>query len=281
MMPRFSLRFFPSLEALFYLKMLLQQLIRFAAQPRFRSWIGKLTGPTSFGRQPRGGGTAYQNWLEVNHWNERRAEALRQAWLEIGAPPRLSLIMSVGNPPAPYLEGALASVHAQIYPHWELCLVQDRDAAPEIARLIESWQSREPRLRVKRNRPKTGGSDAANTAAAMARYDYLLFMGQADQLAPDALAEVALGLARHPPPDVVYGDEDWIDAAGRRVNPNFKPDWSPELLLASMYLGPFWGLRRDLYHAVGGMRPGFGGSRGYDLALRVTERKWICSKPSG
>ena len=279
-MDRFSLRFFPGLQALFYVKMLLQRLIRWAAQPRFRAWIKKLISLPSLGRQPHGGGGAYQNWLEVNHWNERRADALRQAWLEVAEPPRLSLIMPVGNPPAPYLERALASVHAQIYPHWELCLVQDKGAAREIDRIIESWQSREPRLTVKRNRQKTGGRDAADTAAAMARSDYVLFMGQADELAPDALAEVALGLARHPPPDVVYADHDWTDAAGRRFDPNFKPDWSPELLLASMYLGPFWGLRRDLYHAVGGMRPGFGDSRDYDLALRVTEQtSQVCHLP--
>ena len=45
-----------------------------------------------------------------------------------------------------------------------------------------------------------------------------------------------------PPPacegaELFYGDEDRIDAAGRRSKPFFKPDWSPDLLMASDYFG--------------------------------------------
>ena len=44
-----------------------------------------------------------------------------------------------------------------------------------------------------------------------------------------------------PPPasakTLMYGDEDRIDAAGRRSRPRFKPGFSPDLLLASDYLG--------------------------------------------
>ena len=36
---------------------------------------------------------------------------------------------------------------------------------------------------------------------------------------------------------LLYGDEDHIDAAGRRCRPLFKPGFSPDLLLASDYLG--------------------------------------------
>jgi GT2 family glycosyltransferase/glycosyltransferase involved in cell wall biosynthesis len=278
-MPRLSFRVFSSMQALFHVKMLLMRLIGWAARSRFQSWIRSLPGLRFSCRQLHGGGNSYSHWLEVNRWNERRANALRQAWLEVAEPPQLSVILPVCNPDAPYLQRALASVGAQIYPHWELCLVHDRDAAPEIVGIIEAWQNREPRLQVKPSQ-NPGVSGAANTAAAMARYDHLVLMSQVDELAPEALAEVALGLAGHPRPDVVYSDHDRIDAAGRRFDPNFKPDWSPELLLASMYLGPLLALRRDLYHAVGEMRPGFGDSRDYDLALRVTEQtSQVCHLP--
>ncbi len=39
-------------------------------------------------------------------------------------------------------------------------------------------------------------------------------------------------------PALVYGDEDVI-AAGRRQNPWFKPDWSPDTFLSCFYLGAF------------------------------------------
>jgi GT2 family glycosyltransferase/glycosyltransferase involved in cell wall biosynthesis len=242
------------------------------AQNRFGSWIINRYAPSFSYWRRHSLGNSYHHWLEVNSWNERRQEVLQQAWLEVGEPAKLSLIMPVFDPPGPYLQRALESVRQQIYPHWELCLVNDGGTDPEIHQIIESWQSREPRLKVRHARQNTGVSGATNTAAAMAQYDHLLFMDHDDELAPDALAEVALCLVRHPRVDVLYSDDDKIDEAGRRFDPHFKPDWSPELLLSSMYLGHLFGVRRDLYRAVGGMRIGFEGSQDYDLALRVTEQ---------
>ncbi len=272
MLSNLFFRIFSRLQALDQEKMLLPKLLRWMAQDRFGSLIiNRYAQSFSYWKRHRLE-NSYNHWLEVNSWNERRQEVLQQAWLEVREHPRLSLIMPVYNPPASYLERALASVREQMYPHWELCLVNDGGFDPEIYGIIESWQSREPRLKVEQARQNTGVSGVTNTAAAMAQYDHLLFMDHDAELAPDALAEVALCLARHPRLAVLYSDEDKLDEAGRRFDPHFKPDWSPELLLSSMYLGHLFGVRRDLYRAVGGMRIGFEGSQDYDLALRVTEQ---------
>jgi O-antigen biosynthesis protein len=281
MRANFFFRIFSGLQPLDQAKLWLAKLLRWMAQNQFDSWIIN-RGAQSFSYWKRHRGeNAYGPWLEVNSWNERRQEVLRQAWLEVRDPPRLSLVMPVSNPPASHLQRALASVsQAQVYPHWELCLVQNPGADPEIHRLIDGWQSREPRLKVQEARQPAGVSGMTNTAAAMARYDHLLFMDPDAELAPDALAEVALCLARQPRLAVWYSDEDKLDEAGRRGDPHFKPDWSPELLLSCLYLGHLFGLRRELYQAVGGMRPGFEGSQEYDLALRVTEQtSQICHLP--
>src|SRR5262249_1585162 len=115
-------------------------------------------------------------------------------------------------------------------------------------------------------------SRATNSAAALATGEWLAFLDQDDLLAPDALAEVALHAAERPDCDVIYTDDDKIGEDGRRYAPQFKPDWSPDLLLAYMYLSHLFVLRRTLFDAVGGLRPGFEGSQDHDLALRATER---------
>ena len=51
-------------------------------------------------------------------------------------------------------------------------------------------------------------------------------------------------------PDMLYADEDHLDSEGSRTMPLFKPGWSPELLLSTMYLG-----RAMLYRGAG-CRPG-------------------------
>ncbi len=48
----------------------------------------------------------------------------------------------------------------------------------------------------------------------------------------------------HPDISLAYGDEDQIDKMGKRVNPWFKPDWSPDLFLAEFYFGSVFAVRR-------------------------------------
>ena len=113
---------------------------------------------------------------------------------------------------------------------------------------------------------------ATNRAATLAGGEFLLFFDHDDELTPDAVGEVALFLADQPDVDALYSDDDKIDVSGRRYAPQFKPDWSPELLLAYMYLSHVFVVRRALFTSVGGMRVGFEGAQDYDLALRVAER---------
>ncbi len=77
---------------------------------------------------------------------------------------------------------------------------------------------------------------------------------------------------RRPDVDVIYSDEDKIDDDGRRRDAYFKPDWSPDSLLARNYVSHFGVYRRTLIEAIGGFRAGFEGSQDYDLVLRATER---------
>jgi GT2 family glycosyltransferase len=99
----------------------------------------------------------------------------------------------------------------------------------------------------------------------------VVFVNAGDELAPEALFSVVRRFNAEPAADIVYSDHDVIDSAGRRVEPFFKPEWDPELLLATNYLGPFTAIRRTLADDVGGLRDEFGAGRVYDLTLRACE----------
>ena len=47
----------------------------------------------------------------------------------------------------------------------------------------------------------------------------------------------------HPWVMIAYGDEDCLDANGRRCDPWFKPDWSPDTLDSFQYFGHFFAVR--------------------------------------
>jgi hypothetical protein len=69
----------------------------------------------------------------------------------------------------------------------------------------------------------------------MAAGEFVGFLQTGDLLAEHALYEVALEFGRGAHADIVYSDQDQVDAAGQRVNPWFKPGWDPDLLLSGLY----------------------------------------------
>jgi glycosyltransferase involved in cell wall biosynthesis len=170
-----------------------------------------------------------------------------------------------------WLEKAVESVRAQVYPYWELCLADDASTDPAVARYLDQLAA-DPRIKIAR-RPTNGHICAAtNSAADLATGEFVCLLDHDDELAPHALFAVAERLQRSPDADLVYSDEDKIDAAGRRYDPQFKPDWSPELLLSYNYVNHFTVIRRRVFEAAGRFRPGFEGSQDHDLLLRTTER---------
>jgi O-antigen biosynthesis protein len=76
--------------------------------------------------------------------------------------------------------------------------------------------------------------------------DWIVLLGSGDVLAPHALYTLACYLREHPDTDVLYSDTDHLDARGRRCNPLFKPDWSPELLLSANICRDLLAFRREL-----------------------------------
>jgi GT2 family glycosyltransferase/glycosyltransferase involved in cell wall biosynthesis/SAM-dependent methyltransferase len=213
----------------------------------------------------------YDAWLEVNQWNRRRDGVLREKLAAATGLPGLSVIMPVYNPPCEFLDIAIGSVVGQVYENWELCVADDGSTDQNVVNLLSKWAASDPRIRPVFRECNGGISAASNTAAGGATSEYLVFLDNDDQLAPDALGEVALYLSEHPDTDVLYSDDDKVDPTGRRYDPQFKPDWSPELLLSFMYIAHLLVIRRTLFQQVGGLRSAFDGSQDYDLALRATE----------
>ncbi|HEY6121108.1 MAG TPA: glycosyltransferase, partial [Pyrinomonadaceae bacterium] len=214
----------------------------------------------------------YDSWLEVNQWNARRESVLRERLSEVSQPPLLSVIMPVYNPPIEFLNKAIQSVVDQVYSTWELCIADDASTDPAVTSALKRWVDQDPRIRVTIREENGNISRASNSAAELASGDYLAFLDQDDELTPDALGEVALYLAEKPETDLLYSDDDKVDSKGHRYSPQFKPDWSPELLLSYMYFSHLFVIRRSLFLGLQGMRVGFEGSQDYDLALRASER---------
>ena len=86
-----------------------------------------------------------------------------------------------------------------------------------------------------------------------------------------ALYEIAVELNAHPDADVVYSDSDCVDDSGRRLAPDRKTDWEPDLMLGHNMVSHLGGSVGSLVEKLGGMRLDDQGSQDYDLMLRAAE----------
>ncbi len=219
-----------------------------------------------FSRDPN-----YDSWLRQNHLTAaglREAEARAQA---LQTRPLISVVVPVYNADPHYLELALQSVEKQIYDNWELCIADDASSDPRVISFLDSYQSKNSRVKVVRLEEHGHIAGATNAAIGLAQGDFLAFLDHDDQLEPHALLEVAEILQADPDTDVFYSDHDILGEDGLFYGPSFKPAWSPELLLSYMYLGHLKVYRTALVRKLSGLRAGFEGSADYDLALRLVE----------
>ena len=189
---------------------------------------------------------------------------------ELHHQPLLTIIMPCYETPPHFLRKAIASIQAQHYPHWELCLVDDASPSNQIVQIVSELANNDRRIRVQRREKNGHISAASNTALEMARGEWVVLMDHDDLLSVTALLELAIEINKHPDSQIIYSDEDHIDAKMNRSNPYFKPDFDPDLLLGQNMVSHLGAYRRDLIVSIGGFRVGFEGSQDHDLILRAS-----------
>ncbi len=143
------------------------------------------------------------------------------------------------------LEEAIASVQAQTFTDWELCLIDDGSRNPEIITALQHHAAADPRIHLKRREHAGGISTATNAALELATGQYIALLDHDDTLTPDALAHVADQIATQPDLDMIYTDEDVV-ADGNLIERHFKPGWSPESMAVLMYTCHLGVYRRSL-----------------------------------
>ena len=215
----------------------------------------------------------YLEWLEcfATLTPQSRAQLQRQI-LQLAHRPLLSIILPIYNGDLKFLGRAIASVRRQIYQHWELCLADDASTDPLIKPYLEDFLRTDRRIKAIFREKNGHISASSNSALSLASGEWCALLDQDDELAEDALAEVALEIGRSPGAAIIYSDEDFLDANNVRSNPFFKPDWNPELFLGQNYLNHLGIYRTSLLREIGGFREGYEGSQDYDLALRCRAR---------
>ena len=213
----------------------------------------------------------YEKWI-LN--NEPKAKQLVEQRAEINNfnyMPLVSIIMPVWNTPAKILNQTFKSVVDQTYDKWELCIA-DGNSNSDTKKVLSYWAKKDRRIRIKFLNENKGIAANSNEALLLAQGEFVAFLDHDDLLAPFALFEVVNALQMDANVDVVYSDEDKTNESGRRFDPFFKPDFSPDYLRSVNYMTHFLVVRKSLEDQAAWFREGYDGAQDYDLILRLVEK---------
>jgi len=215
----------------------------------------------------------YTRWIRCYDRLEREdVHRIRAQIAGFHYSPLISILLPVYNSNLRWLRRTILSVKKQLYPSWELCIVDDASTNRKLWPFLQRCARRDRRIKVMRRTENGHISAASNDALRLASGDFVTLLDHDDELAPTALYFVAYALNENRDLQLLYSDEDKLDEQNRRCEPYFKSDWNPELFLAQNFLSHLSVYRTDLVRRVSGFRIGFEGSQDYDLTLRCVEQ---------
>jgi GT2 family glycosyltransferase len=213
--------------------------------------------------------------------NNRLTEAERRVMAAMlpgfARKPLISICTPAYNTRREWAEELVDSVLAQVYPHWELVVVDDASPDPRVAPMFQRLARMDPRIKFLRRDRNGRIAQTTNDAAAAAKGEWLTFLDHDDLLEPEALWQVVRTMNERPDADVIYSDEYITDAEGLTNVAHFKPDYSPEMLLTFNYICHLTVMRTSLFRDLGGLRTEYDGAQDHDLMLRAAEKtdRWV------
>ncbi|MDD6346875.1 MAG: glycosyltransferase family 2 protein [Lachnospiraceae bacterium] len=211
----------------------------------------------------------YDDWFHDHRVSE---ETLRQQAADtFPEMPLISICIPLYNTPARFLRELMDTLLGQSYRKIEICLA-DGSTSDEPGRLIAEEYPDE-RVIYRRLEENTGISGNTNAAFAMASGDFIMLADHDDTLEKDAVYELVRAINTGGDVDIVYTDEDKLMLTqGVYYSPNFKPDYSPDLLRSNNYITHIFCVRKTLLDLVGGEDPAYDGAQDYDFILRCCEK---------
>ena len=204
--------------------------------------------------------TDYNNWLKEN---EHTPE-----YKKLKYNPLFSVVIPTYNVSRKLLTECINSVLDQSYENFEICISDDSSTLSETIETLKGYESN-PKIKIN-YRTKNGHiSENTNSAIKLATGDFIALLDNDDILSKDALYYMALKLNEDKDLDLIYSDEDKLNFEGVRMEPDFKPDYSKDLLLSTNYFCHLVVFRKDILNKTGLFRTEYNGAQDYDLFLRI------------
>lgn len=220
----------------------------------------------------RGGNTAnlYVNQKAYLKWIDENETDIKHKKFTYN--PKISVILPTYNVSRKLLSECLDSILNQTYNNFEICIADDNSSNEETITTLKEYSKKDKRIKVTFRKKNGMISEASNTAISSSTGEFIMLIDNDDTINKDAMYYMVEALNSNRNLDFIYSDEDKLDYQGIRLEPNFKPDYSPDTLMAVNYICHLTLIRKSLVDKVGRFRKEYDGSQDYDLFLRVLEQ---------
>ena len=213
---------------------------------------------------------SYGAWLKRHMPSKYELQQQRERKFAIQ--PKISIVIPLYKTPEKYLAELIASIKAQTYGNWELCLSDGSGENSPMTEILKKYEAEDERIKVVHNGKALQISENTNAALRIATGDFIAFADHDDLMAPNALFECVNALNEDPTIEIIYTDEDKVDMKGRgHFMPHFKSDFNLDMLRSVNYICHLFVVRRDVYEKVGMLNHEFDGAQDYDFVLRCVE----------
>lgn len=211
----------------------------------------------------------YKSWLADNSPNEKIIQEQKNTSFEYS--PKISIIVPAYDTKKRYLEQLVASVKAQTYSNWELCISAYFNEGNNAKEYLENLEKSNNNIKLAWNTESLGISENTNKALSISNGEYCAFLDHDDIIECNALFEVVKSL-QNDKHDLIYTDEDFVtENLSKFLEPSFKPDWSPDLLRSHNYITHFLVLKKSLIEQIGSFDSSLDGAQDFDFIFRCVE----------
>lgn len=196
----------------------------------------------------------YRAWLirKARDAAAKQKSLNKEDWL-----PRFSILLIGENPENKCFQKSLEAIENINYPKFEILISLSNAGDFKSHKTIQSSSTNE--------------AERFNELAQIADSDYMLFVREGDILESHIFTILSKEIIGYPSIDLLYFDEGKVNSNDLKLAPNFKPNWSPDLLLGKNYINNGFILRTSLFESVGEFNTEIKNAYKYDLFLKAAE----------
>ena len=181
-----------------------------------------------------------------------------------------------------YISHTFESILSQSIPNWELIIVTEKKFQKKVYEIWRnviikrSFQNSNDNISYPKNvhfviTYTKNTATACNRGLEICSGKFIASIQAGDLIAETVTYELIKYISLNPYAQFIYTDHDYIDLAGRRFKPFFKPEISPDLLYCQNYINNLVLIKKSLLKRINGWSNKYRAAYDYALNLSVTK----------